>query len=151
MKIVDLRAAPQCLDIVADRIWRTWWAADGHSLADVAAALAEVLASDTYPFTLVALHEGRFAGTVTSIETDIQARPHLGPCLAAFWVEPEARGQGIGDRLAQALLDRLADQGRDRVYLSAKPAMRRYYQGRGWTMIESDIDRDHQDVYMRAL
>ena len=33
----------------------------------------------------------------------ISARPEWGPCLAALWVEPEARGRGIGEALADVL------------------------------------------------
>ncbi|MHA6299313.1 GNAT family N-acetyltransferase [Devosia sp. CAU 1758] len=149
--IVDLRDAPQFFDTVADRIWRAWWEPDGETLADVEAALHAVASAIGYPFTLVATRDGRFLGTVTSIVDDIDARPHLGPCLAALWVEPDARGQGIAGAMAEALISRLADTGFERVYLSAKPIMRDYYRERGWTMIESDIDRDHQDVFVRTL
>ncbi|WP_366520600.1 GNAT family N-acetyltransferase [Devosia sp.] len=97
------------------------------------------------------MRAGRFVGTVTSIMDDIGARPDWGPCLAALWVEPDARGQGIGAALAEALMARLAGLGFERVYLSAKPHMRDYYLLRGWTMIDSDIDKDRQDVFLRLL
>ncbi len=149
--ITDLREAPQFLTDVADRIWRRWWEPDGRSLADVEAALREVIGASRYPFTLVAARDGHFVGTVTSIMDDIGARPDWGPCLAALWVEPEARGQGIGEALADALMARLAGLDFERVYLSAEPRMRAYYLLRGWTMIDSDIDKDHQDVFVRLL
>lgn len=149
--IADLRDHPQFFSDVADRIWRAWWEPDGRTLAEVEAALHEVIAAPDYPFTLVAARAGRFLGTVTSIKTDIMARPELGPCLAALWVEPHARGQGIGDGLAETLLLRLSALDFERVYLSAKPHMRTYYLLRGWTMIDSDIDADRQDVFVRML
>jgi predicted N-acetyltransferase YhbS len=150
-EIVDLKQAPHVFDAVADRIWRTWWQRDGYELADVEAALREVILAQSYPFTLVAVRAGRFLGTVTSIMSDIAARPEWGPCLAALWVEPEARRQGIGAALAEALMLRLATLDFERVYLSAQPHMRAYYLLGGWTMIDSDIDKDHQDVFVREL
>lgn len=149
--ILDLSDVPHFLNTVADRLWRAWWAADGHSLADVEAALHVVIEAKGYPFTLVAARDGQFLGTVTSIMDDIEARPDWGPCLAALWVEPEARGHGIAEVMAGALMQRLAAKNFERVYLSAKPKMRTYYLLRGWTMIDSDIDADHQDVFLREL
>ncbi len=149
--ILDLRDAPEFFSEVADRIWRAWWEPEGRLLADVEAALREVTAGPSFPFTLVAARDRRFVGTVTSIMNDIGARPDWGPCLAALWVEPEARGQGIGEALADTLMTRLSGLDFERVYLSAKPRMRAYYLLRGWTMIDSDIDKDHQDVFVRLL
>lgn len=149
--IIDLRDAPHLSDIVADRLWHAWWAEDGHSLADVQIALHGVIEASGYPFTLVAIRDGQFLGTVTSIMDDIGARPDWGPCLAALWVEPDARGRGIAQAMTGALMQRLAALDFERVYLSAKPKMREYYLLRGWTMIDSDIDDDHQDVFVRDL
>lgn len=150
-EIVDLRDAPQFFETVADRIWHAWWADDGFTLDNVRDALTAVIGSAHYPFTLVAVHDGHFLGTVTSVMDDINARPNWGPCLAALWVEPDCRGQGVAVGLAKALMDRLATLDFERVYLSAKPKMRAYYLLRGWTMIDSDIDKDHHDVFMREL
>lgn len=151
LELLDLKDRPQFLDHIADRTWRAWWQADGKTLANVEAALREVIAAPGYPFTLIAVSGGAFLGTVTSIAADIHARPELGPCLAALWVEPQARGRAIGEALSAALMQRLSGLGHDRVYLSAEPKMRRYYLERGWTMIDSDIDGDHQDVYLKLL
>jgi predicted N-acetyltransferase YhbS len=149
--IQDLKDVPQHFDEVADRLWRAWWEPYGETLGDVEDALRAVVSAQGYPFTLVATHEGKFLGTVTSIADDIDARPTLGPCLAALWVEPAARGRKIGDRLANALMQRLARAGFEQVFLSAKPIMRSYYLDRGWSMMDSDIDDDHQDVFVRTL
>jgi len=150
-EILDLKDAPQFFDAVADRIWRAWWLPEGRVLSDVQSALADVVSSPGYPFSLVATRGSVFLGTVTSIQADIPARPHLGPCLAALWVEPASRGQGIGEALVEAVVQRLQAGDVERVYLSAKPLMREYYVHRGWSMIESDIDKDHQDVFVRVL
>lgn len=149
--IVDLGDVPHFSDIVADRLWHAWWADDGHSLADVRIALRGVVEASGYPFTLVAIRGEQFLGTVTSIMDDIGARPDWGPCLAALWVEPEARGRGIAEAMSGELMQRLVALDFERVYLSAKPKMRTYYLLRGWTMIDSDIDNDHQDVFVREL
>lgn len=149
--ILDLKHAPHFLEIVADRIWREWWLPDGKGLADVEAALRDVIAQEDFPFTLVAAEGNRFLGTVTSIAGDVPARPNLAPCLAALWVEPEERGRGIGRAMTKSLIERLRGQGHEFVFLSARPHMRSYYLLGGWTMIESDVDLERQDVYVLEL
>lgn len=151
VEICDLREAIEHRPALADRIWRAWWEPYGEPLSDVDAALDTVLSATEFPFTLVAIRDGTFIGTATSILSDIDARPHLGPCLAALWIEPEARGQGVAGMLIAAVLRRLSSQGFGQVYLSAKPHLRGFYERQGWTLVETDIDDDNQDVFVRAL
>lgn len=146
LEIRDLHDVMIHRSVVAERIWRAWWEPDGQSLADVDEALDMVLSETDFSFTFVAVSNGRFVGTATSIQADIDARPDLGPCLAALWVEPEARGRGVAAALMSAVLERLSSLGFAKAYLSAKPHMRGFYEKNGWRLVESDIDRDHQDV-----
>lgn len=147
VEIVDLRDAREHFGAVADRLWRAWW----DHLSDVEAALQEVVDAEGFPFTLVATRDGRFVGTVTGIQSDIDERPDIGPCLAALWVEPEVRGQGIAEVLVARLLERFSAQGFKRVYLSAKPHLHGFYQARGWTLVESEVGQDRLGIFVRAL
>lgn len=151
MIIADLREQLDWRPVVIDRIWRAFWEPYGASLADLNAAMDDVLASQGFPFSLLALHKGRFLGTVTAIQSDIAARPDLGPCVAALWVEPEARGRGVARDLVAAALSRLSATGHERAYLAAKPRMHDYYVGLGWLLIERGVGDDSLDVFSRAL
>lgn len=152
MTLDDLRNIPELRDTVADRIWNAFWKADDRLLSDVEAALDAVIAATDYPsFTLVAHEQGAFLGTVTVIERDIEARPQLGPCVAALWVEEAARSRGIAAALMAMACTRLANAGFTVVYLCARHRMRDYYSARGWTLIESGLGHDALDVYSRAL
>lgn len=150
-RIQDLRDAPSHRSVIADRIWRAWWEPDGRTLSAVDDALAEILATQGFPFTLVASEKDEFLGTVTAVMDDIPDRPALGPCLAALWVEPAARGRGIGEALMTALRAKLAALGYNEVYLSAKPRMRDFYLARGWTLIETGVSHEALDVFRSAL
>ncbi|KKC39878.1 hypothetical protein WH87_04340 [Devosia epidermidihirudinis] len=151
MIIRNLRDAPEHTADVADRIWQAWWRPAGAALEDVNAALADVVAAEAFPFTLVSVTEGVFSGTVTAVASDLDARPDLGPWIAALWVEPDCRGQGIAEALAAAALERLVELGYDLVYLCAKPKMRAYYATRGWQVQEQDVGTDGLDVFVRHL
>lgn len=146
-----LREVPQFRDIVADRIWRAFWAPSGAPLSAVEEALGGCVGPDDYPFTLVALSEGRFAGTVTAIASDVAERPQYTPWLAALWVEPDCRGQGLAVGLMEAGLARLASHGFGIVYLAARERMRPFYGARGWQLIESGVGPDRLDVFSRPL
>ena len=151
MIIDDLRQQLAFRPIVAERIWRAWWEPYGATLADVESALDDVLRAQDFPFTLVARADGRFMGTVTAIQSDIAPRPDLGPCIAALWVEPEARGQGVARDLVNAALRRLGEAGHTAAYLAAKPHLHGYYAQRGWTVVERAVGDDRLDVFSRAL
>jgi predicted N-acetyltransferase YhbS len=148
--ITDLRAAPDYFEIAADRIWRAWWAADGATLADVQAALAQSLSPDAVPFSLIASADGLFAGTISAIDCDLPERADLSPWLAALWVEPEFRGQGIGDALMADALAQLRAQGVDRIYLCAQVQLRQYYTKRGAKLIDERVGADGLDVFELA-
>lgn len=151
MNILDLRDAPEHTAHVADRLWRTWWGPAGAALEEVEAALAEVLAANEFPFTLISVTDGDFSGTVTAVASDFDERPNLGPWIAALWVEPDYRGRGLADALVMAALERLAQLGYGTVYLCAKPPLRDYYCKRGWQLLEQEVGADGLDVFLRQL
>lgn len=152
LTIRDLRDEPGHLPTVANRIWRAWWEPYGSCLSDLEQGLAEVAAAKDYPsFTLVALEQGRFLGTVTGIKDDIEARPELGPCVAALWVEEAERRRGIGKALIDAACTRFAASGFSQAYLAAKPLLRDFYSRVDWTLVESAVGDDNLDVFRRML
>lgn len=65
--------------------------------------------------TWLALHAGAPVGSVASVQ------PPEGPAdvcvLVGMWVDPAARGRGVGERLVRAVLDDAAARGRTRVLL----------------------------------
>jgi GNAT superfamily N-acetyltransferase len=147
--ISDLRQRPEFFDRVAERIWQAWWKADGHPLDYISGRLRDNLSDTPIPFALVA-HDGEaFLGTASVIAADLAERPQLTPWVAAVWVEPEARGRGIG----AALVDRAAQDcfalGISRAYLCARPRMSRFYEGLGWTISERKIGPHQMSVFVR--
>ncbi|GLQ09785.1 N-acetyltransferase [Devosia yakushimensis] len=149
MKILDLNDTPDLKPIVADRIWQAFWRPYGAALSDVETALADVLAGGPFRFSLVATDGEQFLGTATAIESDLAARPLLSPWIAALWVEPEMRGQGIAEALLKVATARLFEQGMSPVYLCAKPHMQGFYQRLGWSLMEQDVGPDRLDVFTR--
>jgi len=86
-------------------------------------------------------HEGdRFIGTVSIIARDEETRPQYTPWVAALWVEPEYRRQGIGAALADRAAAFAFGAGAPRIYLLAGPHRRAFYEGLSWSVVEATDD-----------
>ena len=148
--IEDLCARPEFSATVADRIWRAWWREQGEALATIAGLVANSLEAGRIPTTLVALRGDAFLGTTSVITCDQNLRAHLTPWVAAVWVEPHARRMGVGGALVAAAADFAFDSGADFVYLCALPAMRAFYEERGWSLLEENVGDAALMVFKRA-
>lgn len=147
MEFYELKDRPEHIATVAERIWRAGWAPDGATLAMVEEALADIGAADGFPFTLVALDGDVFLGTISGIQSDIVARPDLGPCIADFWIEESARAKGVGGALLDKARERIRAAGFDCAYLAADRSLRHYYERQGWTLTEEDVDPNGVDIF----
>ncbi len=105
VRIDHLCNHPEHIPLVATWIYGEFWAGKpGTSVETFAALLRDARDPDRIPLSLLALDDGRPAGTVNLIHSDSPSRPHLHPWLAALYVVPELRSRGIGQALVRALL-----------------------------------------------
>src|SRR5579859_5711855 len=145
----DLRQCPQFFDIVADRIWRAWWQADGTHLNTISLRVHENLKHTPIPFALVA-HDGEaFLGTASVIASDLAERPQLTPWIAAVWVEEGARRKGVGAALVDRTTRDCFKLGIERAYLCARSPMTCFYERLGWTVVERDVGQHLLTVLIR--
>ena len=117
-QISHLFEHPHHLPAVAQMIYREFWVdvTDGMSVADLAAHLQTATDPTRIPLSLVALAGECLVGTINLIENDDSKRAHLRPWLAALVVAEDVRGQGVGSRLVNALLDEARRMGISVVY-----------------------------------
>lgn len=121
---------PDRVPLVAEWIYREFWTdKPGYSPQTFEALLRQADDLDAIPLSLLALVDGRPAGTINLIDCDDESRPHLTPWLAALYVVPAHRRQGVGTSLIRALLDEARRLGISQMYLGTdRPA---YYARRG--------------------
>ena len=87
------------------------------------------------PTTLLALEGDELLGSVSLVFEDApELQEHGSPWLASLYVKPEARGRGIGARLANAAVERARLEGIDELFLFT-PEHKDFYAGLGWREI----------------
>ncbi len=149
ISLSDLRDRPDFQPILADRVWRAWWQARGTPLSLVAKRVAENLGPGPIPSAFVAHDGDRFLGSASAIAADLAERPQYTPWVAGVWVEPEARGAGLGAALVRHAAGAIFQAGWRRAYLAAAPHRRSFYEGLGWTVLEDEIGDDRMTVFIR--
>jgi predicted N-acetyltransferase YhbS len=108
---------PEHISRVAAWIHGAFWTRSGKGVEVVIDLLHEAVDPARVPLSLLALSDGSPAGTVNLIASDSKVRPDLTPWLAALFVEPAHRGQGIGAALVRRLVTEAARLGCTEMFL----------------------------------
>jgi GNAT superfamily N-acetyltransferase len=151
MPIAYLADYPEYVSTVAAWVHGQW----GHlvparTLAQVEAKFRTHLNRARAPLTLLALQEDAARGSRTPAGTasiylqDMATRPELTPWMAAVYVAPEFRGQGIGSQLVQAIEAQARTLGIARLYLYT-PDQEHLYARLGW------VTQEHTTHYGEAV
>jgi predicted N-acetyltransferase YhbS len=91
--------------------------------------------SSGLPTTLLALDGEELLGSVSLVFEDApELQEHGSPWLASLYVKPEARGRGIGARLARAAVERAREEGVGELFLFT-PEHKDFYARLGWREI----------------
>lgn len=145
--ISNLRQNSTFMPVVANRIWKAWWEPDGHPFSEVQTGIDEIVTSAKFPFCLVAHQDSKYVGSVLGISSDLDERPNLTPWVAALWVEPEFRRQGVAVALVKEALAELFATCHEAAYLCATAEKRGMYQNQGWQLIEEKVGEEALDVF----
>ena len=91
----------------------------------------------------------RYLGSALGIASDLDARPHYTPWVAAVWVEPAYRGRDVGRSLVASAAQSLFEQAFQRIYLCARASRHDFYARQGWVPIEHDVGKKRLTVYIK--
>jgi N-acetylglutamate synthase-like GNAT family acetyltransferase len=83
------------------------------------------------PLTVVALHDGKLAGSASLIEHDLASHPELSPWLANVYVDEPYRCRGIATVLIKRITREADGLGLTTIYLFT-PGETEFYTRRGW-------------------
>lgn len=137
MIIYPLYAAPQHASCVTEWLWRAF-GADALPRAFFASIVEHSQTPGALPITFVAVEGERLLGTVGLWRCDLISRQDLYPWMAALYVAPEARGQGLAGKLQQHVIGYARAQGYSELFLYS--ACRDFYERFGWQYIGEGLD-----------
>lgn len=147
LTIVTLSERPDLLATVSAWICDQWWShLPEHSARTVEGMLRERRKADHICESFVALRDSVPIGTATVLDHDIhtERRPDLTPWVAAVFVVPEARGEGVGEQLVRAATAFAQSRGCKTVYLWTTDR-RNWYERLGWRLMEQ-FERNNELV-----
>ncbi|MCS3746703.1 GNAT superfamily N-acetyltransferase [Xanthomonas arboricola] len=84
------------------------------------------------PTTWVALDPSHWLGSVSLLENDDDRIRQWSPWLASLYVQPQARGRGIGQALVAHCVRAAAQLRVPLLYLYCQPALMSFYRRLGW-------------------
>ena len=147
--IQPLYAAPQHASRVTEWLWRAF---GGETLpqAFFASIVGHSQTPGALPMTFIAAEGETLLGTVGLWRCDLISRQDLYPWMAALYVAPEARGQGLAGKLQQHVIDYARKQGYGELFLYS--ACRDFYERfAGSTSAKAWIIRPPPSVYTATI
>lgn len=148
MLITYLADYPQYLSTVAGWVFDEWgWEMPGSTLESIRAEFSMHLNRERIPLAMLSLVEGQPVGTASIFLHDMDIRMDLTPWLAAVYVLPEFRGQGIGSQLVRAVEAVATRLQLERLYLFT-PDHAAFYARLGWSVLEKVEYRHRSNVIM---
>jgi N-acetylglutamate synthase-like GNAT family acetyltransferase len=148
MTIAYLADYPQYLSTVAGWIFDEWgWEMPKSTLERIQAEFSLHLNRDRIPLTMLALIERQPVGTASIFLHDMDTRMDLSPWLAAVYVLPQFRGQGIGSQLVRTIEGVATRLQLERLYLFT-PDREDFYARLDWSVLETAEYRQHSNVIM---
>ncbi|MDZ7277475.1 GNAT family N-acetyltransferase [Pantoea eucrina] len=150
MRIVPLSDVPHHASQITDWLWQAFGAGTAREFYD--SIVRSSLNGAEFPVTFVALdaHDTPL-GTVGFWRCDLISRQDLWPWLAALYVDPAARGNGLSEALQQHVIDYARAQGHEKLWLWS--TFGGYYERFGWEYTCKAIEFPDiaVNVYARSL
>lgn len=121
LRIGHLFETPELTPVVANWIYNQFWTdIEGVTAQSLAERFQESVNDQNVPLALIAFQDNEPVGTVSLIESDDDERTHLTPWLAALYVKPEFRSQGVGAYLVRELLEKARRLKIEKLYLGTE-------------------------------
>lgn len=145
MTILPLYAAPRYAPQVTDWLCCTMLAKNCRGSVSPPKA-CHSQSAEALPLTFIAVEGEQLLGTIGLWRCDLISRQDLFPWLAALYVAPAARGQGLAGKLQRHVIDYARRAGFRELYLYS--ACRDFYERFGWRYIGEGLDYPATAVHL---
>jgi GNAT superfamily N-acetyltransferase len=135
LRIRRLEADEPAFDVIARWRYDAFFAEDGGTFEDSRDALRVWMNGLGYETALLAEIDGQPAGSCLFVREEIDPAHNLTPWLAALYVAPEFRKQGIASALVRAIEQHARSVGCSELFLYTITA-ERVYARLGWSVRE---------------
>lgn len=147
-RIAFLADQPEHLNTIAAWVYDEWLREWPDITPDaVVARFTTHLAYDRIPITMITLRGDTPIATASIYVDDLPERRDLSPWLAAVYVIPSARGQGVGSRMVAAVEALAQRLGITRLHLFT-PDQEQFYTRMGWTTFDHVVTHGEAVVVM---
>lgn len=135
LDIVNLAQRLDLLSVCSHWNYQQWGRTAGKSETQIAEALVQIAQDTQGQAARIGLMNGKPAGMVLLIHSDLDTHPHLSPWLASLYVAPEFRSLGVGRRLVKAIEQVAFELKHGQIYLYTYHAS--FYEQIGWSNFEA--------------
>jgi GNAT superfamily N-acetyltransferase len=146
----QLSECPEHLIAVGTWIYEQWWKRPDNTSEVVLRLLRTHTETDKVPYTVVAIVDGQPVGSCCVIESDCVHRPQYSPWVAAVYVKPEYRLQGVASAVLQEAARIATRAGVRGLYIDCHIKTVPVYEKSGWTIFEREVGDKESVVMFRA-
>jgi GNAT superfamily N-acetyltransferase len=149
LEVKHLAEHPDVIPTLAAWVYDQWghWMSPDTTPETLAAKFEGRTVPGRIPETFVAMEGEVPLGTASLVAHDLAERRDLSPWLAAVYVAPDCRNQGVGSALVRAVMDEALALGVEALYLFTPDKMR-FYGRLGWKVLEH---REHHGTDVTVM
>ncbi|SES30366.1 GNAT family N-acetyltransferase [Psychrobacillus sp. OK032] len=130
MEIIEIQQRPEFFKEAVKVFWEHWGSESNYKFYEDC-MVHSGKKPDSIPSFYIGIENKKIIGTYALLRNDINSRQDLFPWLACLYVDPDYRGNSIGEQLLEHGLKMTAQLGHEKLYLSSD--LEGYYEKYGWT------------------
>jgi GNAT superfamily N-acetyltransferase len=147
----QLSECPEHVETLGLWIYEEWWSRRCNLPEVVFSWLRTHAKLDTVPYSVIALVDGKPAGSCCVIENDCIHRPQYAPWVAAVYVRPDFRRRGIASMILQEAASVAARARIKGLFIDCLAGTAPVYEKSGWAIHEREVGDKESVVMLRRI
>ena len=137
MQLFLLSEIPEAIAQIAKWYSDEWgYIGEGRSTKELELKLNDYLNDDKLPLIIVAVDKGRLVAAAQLRFHEMEIYPDREHWLGGVYVEASSRGQGVAEKLIEAIIDKARTLGVESINLQTEDMSGGLYKKLGWQAVE---------------